>query len=67
MVIFISGIITVDPPFDHSLIMHVPPPRNQDDLFKDAEKKRQLSKLLKSKNPDDLQVIIFLVRKIAFK
>ena len=50
----------MDPPFDHSLIMHVPPPRNEDNLFKDAEKKRQLSKLLKSKNPDDLQVMKLL-------
>lgn len=60
-----QGIITVDPPFDHSLIMHVPPPRNQDDLFKDAEKKRQLSKLLKSKNPDDLQAANILIQSIV--
>jgi len=56
--LLISGIVTVDPPFNQSLISNPPPPRpDRDTLFTDEEKRKQLDKLLKSNKPEDLQVI----------
>ena len=53
----ISGIVTVDPPYNQSLISNPPPPKpDRDTLFTDEEKRKQLDKLLKSRNPEDLQV-----------
>jgi len=52
-----QGVVTTDPSFDNSLIMHVPPPRDESNsIFNDEEKKQQLQKLLKSQKPEDLEV-----------
>lgn len=48
----------VDPEYDDTML--VPPPiklpDREDTLFTDDDKKKQLDRLLKSKNPADLQV-----------
>uniref|UniRef100_A0A8C5WHF5 Golgi associated, gamma adaptin ear containing, ARF binding protein 3 n=1 Tax=Leptobrachium leishanense TaxID=445787 RepID=A0A8C5WHF5_9ANUR len=51
-----QGIVIVDPliPVDHTLIPS-PPARPKNPIFEDEERSKTLAKLLKSKNPEDLQ------------
>lgn len=61
-----QGVVTVDPPFDHSLIMHVPPPRDErNSIFNDNEKRKELDKLLKSQRPEDLQAANRLIKQVV--
>merc|ERR1719259_35332 len=61
-----QGVVTTDPSFDNSLIMHVPPPRDESNsIFNDEEKKQQLQKLLKSQKPEDLEAANRLIKSIV--
>lgn len=61
-----SGIVQSDPlvPVDRTLIPS-PPPRPKNPVFDDEEKSKLLAKLLKSKNPDDLQEANKLIKSMV--
>ncbi|KFM07801.1 ADP-ribosylation factor-binding protein GGA3, partial [Aptenodytes forsteri] len=61
-----QGIIMFDPviPADRTLIPS-PPPRPKNPVFDDEEKSKLLAKLLKSKNPDDLQEANKLIKSMV--
>ncbi|NXI11296.1 GGA3 protein, partial [Irena cyanogastra] len=61
-----QGIVTFDPaiPADRTLIPS-PPPRPKNPVFDDEEKSKLLAKLLKSKNPDDLQEANKLIKSMV--
>ncbi|XP_047563241.1 ADP-ribosylation factor-binding protein GGA3 isoform X3 [Lutra lutra] len=64
--VFLSGIVQSDPliPVDRTLIPS-PPPRPKNPVFDDEEKSKLLAKLLKSKNPDDLQEANKLIKSMV--
>ncbi|XP_006145887.1 ADP-ribosylation factor-binding protein GGA3 isoform X1 [Tupaia chinensis] len=61
-----QGIVQSDPltPADRTLIPS-PPPRPKNPVFDDEEKSKLLAKLLKSKNPDDLQEANKLIKSMV--
>ncbi|NXN95023.1 GGA3 protein, partial [Rhinopomastus cyanomelas] len=61
-----QGIVMFDPviPADKTLIPS-PPPRPKNPVFDDEEKSKLLAKLLKSKNPDDLQEANKLIKSMV--
>ncbi|KAM8784853.1 ADP-ribosylation factor-binding protein GGA3 isoform 3-T3 [Rhynchonycteris naso] len=61
-----QGIVQSDPliPVDMTLIPS-PPPRPKNPVFDDEEKSKLLAKLLKSKNPDDLQEANKLIKSMV--
>ncbi|XP_004693548.1 PREDICTED: ADP-ribosylation factor-binding protein GGA3 [Condylura cristata] len=61
-----QGIVHSDPPIpmDWTLIPS-PPPRPKNPVFDDEEKSKLLAKLLKSKNPDDLQEANKLIKSMV--
>uniref|UniRef100_A0A8C8SF92 Golgi associated, gamma adaptin ear containing, ARF binding protein 3 n=1 Tax=Pelusios castaneus TaxID=367368 RepID=A0A8C8SF92_9SAUR len=61
-----QGIVMYDPiiPVDRTLIPS-PPPRPKNPVFDDEEKSKLLAKLLKSKNPDDLQEANKLIKSMV--
>ncbi|XP_015501222.1 ADP-ribosylation factor-binding protein GGA3 isoform X1 [Parus major] len=61
-----QGIVMCDPviPADRTLIPS-PPPRPKNPVFDDEEKSKLLAKLLKSKNPDDLQEANKLIKSMV--
>uniref|UniRef100_A0A8C5NWQ9 Golgi associated, gamma adaptin ear containing, ARF binding protein 3 n=1 Tax=Jaculus jaculus TaxID=51337 RepID=A0A8C5NWQ9_JACJA len=61
-----QGIVQLDPavPMDRTLIPS-PPPRPKNPVFDDEEKSKLLAKLLKSKNPDDLQEANKLIKSMV--
>uniref|UniRef100_A0A803YBI0 Golgi associated, gamma adaptin ear containing, ARF binding protein 3 n=1 Tax=Meleagris gallopavo TaxID=9103 RepID=A0A803YBI0_MELGA len=61
-----QGIVMFDPviPVDKILIPS-PPPRPKNPVFDDEEKSKLLAKLLKSKNPDDLQEANKLIKSMV--
>ncbi|XP_020858094.1 ADP-ribosylation factor-binding protein GGA3 isoform X5 [Phascolarctos cinereus] len=61
-----QGIVQSDPliPMDRTLIPF-PPPRPKNPVFDDEEKSKLLAKLLKSKNPDDLQEANKLIKSMV--
>ncbi|XP_048223163.1 ADP-ribosylation factor-binding protein GGA3 isoform X2 [Perognathus longimembris pacificus] len=61
-----QGIVQSDPPIpmDRTLIPS-PPPRPKNPVFDDEEKSKLLAKLLKSKNPDDLQEANKLIKSMV--
>ncbi|XP_030086574.1 ADP-ribosylation factor-binding protein GGA3 isoform X1 [Serinus canaria] len=61
-----QGIVVFDPviPADRALIPS-PPPRPKNPVFDDEEKSKLLAKLLKSKNPDDLQEANKLIKSMV--
>ncbi|KAM9210307.1 ADP-ribosylation factor-binding protein GGA3 isoform 1-T1 [Dugong dugon] len=61
-----QGIVHSDPtiPADRTLIPS-PPPRPKNPVFDDEEKSKLLAKLLKSKNPDDLQEANKLIKSMV--
>ncbi|XP_063265061.1 ADP-ribosylation factor-binding protein GGA3 [Prinia subflava] len=61
-----QGIVMFDPviPADRTLIPS-PPPRPKNPVFDDEEKSKLLAKLLKSKNPDDLQEANKLIKSMV--
>ncbi|XP_073742159.1 ADP-ribosylation factor-binding protein GGA3 isoform X1 [Callorhinus ursinus] len=61
-----QGIVQSDPliPVDKTLIPS-PPPRPKNPVFDDEEKSKLLAKLLKSKNPDDLQEANKLIKSMV--
>ncbi|XP_052614926.1 ADP-ribosylation factor-binding protein GGA3 isoform X3 [Peromyscus californicus insignis] len=61
-----QGIVQSDPPIpmDRTLIPS-PPPRPRNPVFDDEEKSKLLAKLLKSKNPDDLQEANKLIKSMV--
>ncbi|XP_053309488.1 ADP-ribosylation factor-binding protein GGA3 [Spea bombifrons] len=61
-----QGIILSDPliPLDHTLIPS-PPARPKNPIFEDEERSKLLAKLLKSKNPDDLQEANKLIKSMV--
>ncbi|XP_010286245.1 PREDICTED: ADP-ribosylation factor-binding protein GGA3 [Phaethon lepturus] len=61
-----QGIVMSDPviPADRTLIPS-PPPRPKNPVFDDEEKSKLLAKLLKSKNPDDLQEANKLIKSMV--
>nr|XP_023412669.1 ADP-ribosylation factor-binding protein GGA3 isoform X3 [Loxodonta africana] len=61
-----QGIVHSDPPIpaDRTLIPS-PPPRPKNPVFDDEEKSKLLAKLLKSKNPDDLQEANKLIKSMV--
>ncbi|XP_036194841.1 ADP-ribosylation factor-binding protein GGA3 isoform X13 [Myotis myotis] len=61
-----GGIVQSDPliPVDRTLIPS-PPPRPKNPVFDDEEKSKLLAKLLKSKNPDDLQEANKLIKSMV--
>ncbi|GAB1608924.1 hypothetical protein Ahia01_001177500, partial [Argonauta hians] len=67
-----QGIVREDPPYiDKNVAAHphhplpTPPPRPKNALFEDEEKARLLSRLLKSKNPEDLQAANRLIKNMV--
>ncbi|XP_054449085.1 ADP-ribosylation factor-binding protein GGA3 isoform X2 [Pteronotus mesoamericanus] len=61
-----QGVVQSDPPIpvDRTLIPS-PPPRPKNPVFDDEEKSKLLAKLLKSKNPDDLQEANKLIKSMV--
>nr|XP_021491234.1 ADP-ribosylation factor-binding protein GGA3 isoform X3 [Meriones unguiculatus] len=61
-----QGIVQSDPPIpmDRTLIPS-PPPRPKNPVFDDEEKSKLLAKLLKSKNPEDLQEANKLIKSMV--
>nr|XP_056713568.1 ADP-ribosylation factor-binding protein GGA3 [Euleptes europaea] len=61
-----QGIVLSDPviPMERTLIPS-PPPRPKNPVFDDEEKSKLLAKLLKSKNPDDLQEANKLIKTMV--
>ncbi|EDL34505.1 golgi associated, gamma adaptin ear containing, ARF binding protein 3, isoform CRA_d [Mus musculus] len=61
-----QGIVQSDPPIpmDRTLIPS-PPPRPKNPVFDDEEKSKLLARLLKSKNPDDLQEANRLIKSMV--
>ncbi|KAM4691496.1 ADP-ribosylation factor-binding protein GGA3 [Rhinophrynus dorsalis] len=61
-----QGIVLSDPliPVDHTLIPS-PPARPKNPIFDDEERSKLLAKLLKSKNPDDLQEANKLIKSMV--
>ncbi|XP_020661956.3 ADP-ribosylation factor-binding protein GGA3 isoform X1 [Pogona vitticeps] len=61
-----QGIVLSDPviPVDRTLIPS-PPPRPKNPVFDDEEKSKLLAKLLKSKNPEDLQEANKLIKSMV--
>ncbi|OCT60677.1 ADP-ribosylation factor-binding protein GGA3 isoform X2 [Xenopus laevis] len=61
-----QGIVLADPeiPVDRTLIPS-PPTRPKNPIFDDEERSRVLAKLLKSKNPDDLQEANMLIKSMV--
>ncbi|XP_032648836.1 ADP-ribosylation factor-binding protein GGA3 isoform X1 [Chelonoidis abingdonii] len=61
-----QGVVICDPviPVDRTLIPS-PPPRPKNPVFDDEEKSKLLAKLLKSKNPDDLQEANKLIKSMV--
>ncbi|CAH2302428.1 ADP-ribosylation factor-binding GGA3 isoform X1 [Pelobates cultripes] len=61
-----QGIVISDPliPVDHTLIPS-PPARPKNPIFEDEERSKLLAKLLKSKNPDDLQEANKLIKSMV--
>ncbi|XP_077183969.1 ADP-ribosylation factor-binding protein GGA3 isoform X2 [Paroedura picta] len=61
-----QGIVPSDPviPVERTLIPS-PPPRPKNPVFDDEEKSKLLAKLLKSKNPDDLQEANKLIKSMV--
>ncbi|XP_062976356.1 ADP-ribosylation factor-binding protein GGA3 isoform X2 [Elgaria multicarinata webbii] len=61
-----QGIVMSDPviPVERTLIPS-PPPRPKNPVFDDEEKSKLLAKLLKSKNPDDLQEANKLIKSMV--
>nr|XP_002722989.1 ADP-ribosylation factor-binding protein GGA3 [Oryctolagus cuniculus] len=61
-----QGIVQCDPPVpvDRTLIPS-PPPRPRNPVFDDEEKSKLLAKLLRSKNPDDLQEANKLIKSMV--
>ncbi|XP_053153180.1 ADP-ribosylation factor-binding protein GGA3 isoform X2 [Hemicordylus capensis] len=61
-----QGIVLSDPviPVERTLIPS-PPPRPKNPVFDDEEKSKLLAKLLKSKNPDDLQEANKLIKSMV--
>ncbi|XP_049625464.1 ADP-ribosylation factor-binding protein GGA3 [Suncus etruscus] len=61
-----QGIVQYDPPIpmDRTLIPS-PPPRPKNPVFDDEEKSKLLAKLLKSRNPDDLQEANKLIKSMV--
>ncbi|XP_074080702.1 ADP-ribosylation factor-binding protein GGA3 isoform X3 [Macrotis lagotis] len=61
-----QGIVQSDPliPMDRTLVPS-PPPRPKNPVFDDEEKSKLLAKLLKSKNPDDLQEANKLIKSMV--
>ncbi|KAK3580716.1 hypothetical protein CHS0354_005721 [Potamilus streckersoni] len=61
-----QGIITEDPTYVDKLdLVPEPPPRPKNAVFEDDEKAKLLAKLLKSKNPDDLQAANRLIKNMV--
>ncbi|KAL3877707.1 hypothetical protein ACJMK2_035373 [Sinanodonta woodiana] len=58
-----QGIITEDPTYVDKI--PEPPPRPKNAVFEDDEKAKLLAKLLKSKNPDDLQAANRLIKNMV--
>uniref|UniRef100_A0A6I8RJJ0 Golgi-associated, gamma adaptin ear containing, ARF binding protein 3 n=1 Tax=Xenopus tropicalis TaxID=8364 RepID=A0A6I8RJJ0_XENTR len=61
-----QGIILADPeiPVDHTLVPS-PPTRPKNPIFDDEERSKILARLLKSKNPDDLQEANKLIKSMV--
>ncbi|XP_014785844.1 ADP-ribosylation factor-binding protein GGA3 [Octopus bimaculoides] len=61
-----QGIVKEDPAYiDKNLNANPAPPRPKNALFEDDEKARLLSRLLKSKNPEDLQAANRLIKNMV--
>lgn len=62
-----QGIVKEDPVYiDKTLnVSPMPPPRPKNALFEDEEKAKLLSRLLKSKNPEDLQAANRLIKNMV--
>ncbi|XP_061415026.1 ADP-ribosylation factor-binding protein GGA1 isoform X2 [Lethenteron reissneri] len=59
-----QGIVLEDPMIEEDRTL-VPPPRPKDTLFEDEEKAKLLDRLLKSKNPEDLQAANRLIKTMV--
>lgn len=63
-----QGIVKKDPEYDDMMLIPTPPPRDdKDNLFKDEERQKRLEKLLKSKNPEDLQAANRLIKSVVME
>ncbi|KAK2112036.1 gamma adaptin ear containing, arf binding protein [Saguinus oedipus] len=61
-----QGIVQSDPPIPMDrMLIPSPPPRPKNPVFDDEEKSKLLAKLLKSKNPDDLQEANKLIKSMV--
>ncbi|KAK3090106.1 hypothetical protein FSP39_009248 [Pinctada imbricata] len=60
-----QGIVKEDPVHVDQTIDHVPPPKPRTASFEDEEKSKLLAKLLKSKNPHDLQAANRLIKNMV--
>nr|XP_039257337.1 ADP-ribosylation factor-binding protein GGA1-like [Styela clava] len=63
-----QGIVKQDPEYDDMMLIPTPPPRpEKDNLFRDEERQKRLEKLLKSKNPEDLQAANRLIKSVVME
>jgi len=62
-----QGIVKQDPKFDERLTMPTPAPVERCTLIKDAEEEDRLSKLLNSKNPDDIALANEMIKTMYEK
>ncbi len=61
-----QGLVDQDPVYVDKLIINVTPrERNTNTVFEDEEKSRQLARLLKSKNPQDLELANRLIKNMV--
>ncbi|XP_060083664.1 ADP-ribosylation factor-binding protein GGA1-like isoform X2 [Ylistrum balloti] len=60
-----QGIVKEDPTYLDKVVDVTPPPKTRTASFEDEEKSKLLSKLLKSKNPNDLQAANRLIKNMV--
>lgn len=59
-----QGLVTEDPVYVDKLVVNVAP-RDRHSVFEDEEKSKQLARLLKSKNPQDLELANRLIKNMV--
>lgn len=61
-----QGVVKENPTYiGTSSVPEIPPPREKNPIFENAEKDALLQKLLRSKNPEDLQAANRLIKNMV--
>ena len=60
-----QGLVTEDPVYVDKLVVNVTPRHDRNSVFEDEEKSKQLARLLKSKNPQDLELANRLIKNMV--